>query len=733
MPIDTKVAKVSIRLLGAFEYAKLSTGIADLLARDRALLILEPCIMDDRPPSVWRLPDIVDSCGESHDLMHSTSPEIHLGQLEKLPVNFPVELGSCLTLRNEKYWGIVYRLSFAWDGNSPNEQATGFVLVHSLPSLLSLNRCTLQSDVRRSIGPSIIHTPPSETLRQLLPRESFFSSSLLCLVEVATAHSGIVLCGERGSGKTFCALTMAATLCLKRGYSSIYLDCRKLRDSRNVRMNDILTELSSALSEAASSSPCVLIFDDLDGLVPSFGNPNSSDDPMHVQQSSPAEIDQSKLIADFLKAQLCCITSEITLIATCQSEGSLSSSILCERRFCYRFAVPNIEEEDRKPLFHCFLRRHLGHYVVPDRHDAEFARKTLGFRPRDFERLARRLCRNQVSHAQRDLDASRELETFVPLSRLGAMSEPTITAARFSSLGGLRKAKSLLSTIVLQPFRYSRIFERASIQLPLGILLYGFPGTGKTMCGPALANECGLPLIMCRGPELLDKYIGASEAKIRELFARASVAAPSILFIDELDALAPRRGSDHSGVTDRIVNQLLTYLDGVESTSDNGRVYIVATSSRPDKIDPALLRPGRLEKHVYFGFPEDDDEISDLLSCVANRFSLDPDASAAINSGDFVKTAREENVNFLRLSPADFKAAFSTAQLSAAHEALSSGRTSEEASISSHHLLQSFRSLRPSLLPSDFQRLTQVYESFGKPTLPNTAARRSMQLRTALK
>jgi peroxin-1 len=159
----------------------------------------------------------------------------------------------------------------------------------------------------------------------------------------------------------------------------------------------------------------------------------------------------------------------------------------------------------------------------------------------------------------------------------------------------------------------------------------------------------------------------------------------------------------------------------------------VATSSRPDKIDPALLRPGRLEKHVYFGFPEDDDEISDLLSCVANRFSLDPDASAAINSGDFVKTAREENVNFLRLSPADFKAAFSTAQLSAAHEALSSGRTSEEASISSHHLLQSFRSLRPSLLPSDFQRLTQVYESFGKPTLPNTAARRSMQLRTALK
>jgi SpoVK/Ycf46/Vps4 family AAA+-type ATPase len=733
MPIDTKETKVSIRLLGAFEYAKLSTSIPDLMARDRALLTLEPCIIDDRPASAWRCPDMVDVRSENHDLRYSVSPESLLEQLKKLPVNFPLELGSCLALRNKRYSGMVYRLSLASDGNSPNEEATGFVLVHSLPILVSLNRCTLQANVRRSLVPSIIHAPPSGTQRQLLPHESFFSSSLLRLVEVAAAHSGIVLYGERGSGKTFCALTMAATRCLKEGCSSVYLDCRKLRDSRSVRMNNILAEISCALSEAAKSSPCVLIFDDLDELIPTFSDMNSSHDPMHTQQSSPAEIDQSKLIADFLRVKLRCVTREIVLIATCQSEGYLPSSVLCERRLCHRFAVPDIEEKDRKPLFHCFMRRQLGHSIGPDRHDAEFARKTLGFRPRDFERLACRLCRNKGSHAQWDLDASRELEVFVALSRLGAMSEPTITAAKFSSLGGLRKAKSMLTTIVLQPVRYSRIFERARIQLPLGILLYGFPGTGKTMCGPALANECGLPLIMCRGPELLDKYIGASEAKIRELFARASVAAPSILFIDELDALAPRRGSDHSGVTDRIVNQLLTFLDGVESTSNNGRVYIVATSSRPDKIDPALLRPGRLEKHVYFGFPEDDDDISDLLSCVANRFSLDPDASAAINSGDFVKIARQENIDFLRLSPADFKAAFGTAQLSAAHEALSSGRISEKASISFHHLLQSFRSLRPSLVPSDFQRLTEVYEAFGKPTPPNLLARRSMQLRTALK
>jgi peroxin-1 len=118
-------------------------------------------------------------------------------------------------------------------------------------------------------------------------------------------------------------------------------------------------------------------------------------------------------------------------------------------------------------------------------------------------------------------------------------------------------------------------------------LFFGPPGCGKSALVPALAKECNFPLIACKGPEVLDKYIGASEAKVRELFSRASAVAPSILFLDELDALAPRRGSDNTGVTDRVVNQLLTFLDGVEDAS-TGTVYVIGATFRPDKVDPAL-------------------------------------------------------------------------------------------------------------------------------------------------
>ena len=123
------------------------------------------------------------------------------------------------------------------------------------------------------------------------------------------------------------------------------------------------------------------------------------------------------------------------------------------------------------------------------------------------------------------------------------------------------------------------------------------------------------------GPEVLDRYIGASEAKVRELFAKASSVAPSILFLDELDALAPRRGSDHTGVTDRVVNQLLTFLDGVEDATTTATVYIVAATSRPDKVDPALLRPGRLEQHLFVGPPESDEEWSNLLETLLLHWS----------------------------------------------------------------------------------------------------------------
>lgn len=139
------------------------------------------------------------------------------------------------------------------------------------------------------------------------------------------------------------------------------------------------------------------------------------------------------------------------------------------------------------------------------------------------------------------------------------------------------------------------------MRIQSGLLLYGPPGTGKTVLAAAAAKQCGLRLISVKGPELLSKYIGASEQSVRDVFEKAQSAKPCILFFDEFDSLAPRRGHDSTGVTDRVVNQILTQLDGVESL--NG-VCVLAATSKPELLDPALLRPGRLDKQIFCPLPD---------------------------------------------------------------------------------------------------------------------------------
>ncbi|CAM9478899.1 unnamed protein product, partial [Phaeothamnion confervicola] len=192
------------------------------------------------------------------------------------------------------------------------------------------------------------------------------------------------------------------------------------------------------------------------------------------------------------------------------------------------------------------------------------------------------------------------------------------SSVRWADVGGLTVVKRELRDLLETPVRFRQLFERAPTRLATGALLYGPPGCGKTLVAGAVAAECGLNFIAIKGPEVLDKYIGASEAAVRSLFARAASAAPCVLFFDEFEAVAPRRGNDNTGVTDRVVNQLLTFLDGVEGRAG---VYVLAATSRPDMIDPALLRPGRLDKQLYCGFPDAAGRL-EVLRAVARRLPL---------------------------------------------------------------------------------------------------------------
>ena len=198
-------------------------------------------------------------------------------------------------------------------------------------------------------------------------------------------------------------------------------------------------------------------------------------------------------------------------------------------------------------------------------------------------------------------DLTGALTVIRPLSR-SATEEVSVGSVTLDDVGDMAETKQALTEAVLWPLQHPETFERLGVDPPRGVLLYGPPGCGKTFVVRALASSGRLSVHAVKGAELMDKWVGASEKAVRELFRRARDSAPSLVFLDEIDALAPRRGqSFDSGVTDRVVAALLTELDGIEPLRD---VVVLGATNRPDLIDPALLRPGRLEKLVFVEPPD---------------------------------------------------------------------------------------------------------------------------------
>lgn len=219
-------------------------------------------------------------------------------------------------------------------------------------------------------------------------------------------------------------------------------------------------------------------------------------------------------------------------------------------------------------------------------------------------------------------DFTRALKTTKPCAvREGIVTVPDVT---WDDVGSLNQVRKDLQMAVLAPVKYPEQLKKLGLSAPSGVLLCGPPGCGKTLLAKAVANEAGVNFISVKGPELLNMYVGESERAVRTCFRRARNSAPCVIFFDEFDALCPRRTSqDHNGAA-RVVNQLLTEMDGIESREG---VFVLAASNRPDIIDPAVLRPGRLDRVMYVGMParEDRYDILRKLTKEGTRPQLAPD------------------------------------------------------------------------------------------------------------
>lgn len=534
----------------------------------------------------------------------------------------------------------------------------------------------------------------------------------------------LFLHGESGVGKTYLSILIAARLRLTNHVTTFYIDCSTLQSSQT-SMDVILDELTNVFKASFESQPSLVILDNIEILVPNLGELHEdADNSIHRnERANPNLINQVKLIADHLLYLIQSIEKfDIFAICTCVDTNAVYSTFKNDYvTSANTVTVPSLVEYERLQIFQSFLK--MSNFSLPcdgSEFMPMFSKVTNEFSPQDLKVASARLMAHSTMQAFGDSLSTEDvlsiLSAYTPIAKkvLGIDSSRGHSTIQLSAIGGLFSAKRELTDAIIRPVKYQTVYDQAPISIPKGILLYGFPGSGKSCLVPAIAMECGLNLITCKGPELLDRYIGASELKVRKLFEKAYAAAPSILFLDEFDALAPRRGSDNTGVTDRVVNQLLTFLDGVEVYNDK-MVYIIAASSRPDKIDPALLRPGRLEKHIFIGHAQSEEEWCDLLMKISCSKNLDEEARESILQGSLMKELLNLGCSCLHYTGADIKGVFDTANLKAVHEYLernASGHTKNSVLINLQHLLDSFLSTRPFLSKRDYDKLLKCYYPF---------------------
>ena len=351
-------------------------------------------------------------------------------------------------------------------------------------------------------------------------------------------------------------------------------------------------------------------------------------------------------------------TPGVAFVATSAVPESLDVRLrapdLCDREL--GLSLP--DAAIRKQLLEVLLRD----VPAKDLDLGEIAERTPGFVVADLSALVREAALRAAARASEDEkppsliqdDLTGALSVIRPLSR-SATEEVAVGSVTLEDVGDMAETKQALIESVLWPLQHPETFERLGVQPPRGVLLYGPPGCGKTFVVRALASSGRLSVHSVKGAELMDKWVGASEKAVRELFRRARDSAPSLVFLDEIDALAPRRGqSFDSGVTDRVVAALLTEMDGIEPLND---VVVLGATNRPDLIDPALLRPGRLEKLVFVA-PPDADARREILRTAGKSIPLSDDVNLdaladeldGYSAADCVALLREAALTAMRRS-----------------------------------------------------------------------------------
>lgn len=373
--------------------------------------------------------------------------------------------------------------------------------------------------------------------------------------------------------------------------------------------------------------------------------------------------------------------------------------------------IPNLDANDRQELFKHFFQTS-SHIKFDSSLDWEkFARITEGYKIGDISQFADRAIffafkQNYSSPMLTEEILKKSLAISNQLCLEGIKTEnidnTNADDEKFDEnekIPGMDDVIETLEEVLVWPTKFPKIFKNSPLRNQAGILLFGMPGSGKGFIVSQVTKRWNLRLISIKGPELLAKYIGQSEENVRNLFEKAKSAKPCVLFFDEFESLAPRRGHDSTGVTDRVVNQLLTELDGVKSLEG---VSIICASSRPDLIDPALLRSGRIDRLVECKLPNANERL-EILRFLSRSLTFESNV-------DFKKIAAKMN-NF---TGADIKSVLTTSNMTAIEEELNrnKGKFVEQVHVTQKHLENALQNTRASLTKQDIEKYQSLYDKF---------------------
>ncbi|KAG8643609.1 hypothetical protein MANES_11G051180v8 [Manihot esculenta] len=398
----------------------------------------------------------------------------------------------------------------------------------------------------------------------------------------------VLIYGPHGSGKTILARAVAKSLeeCQELLAHIVFVGCSGLALEK---ASTIRQALSGYISEALDRAPSLIIFDDLDSII-------SSPSDTEGHQSLTSVVSLTKFLTDIMdeygeKRKHSCGIGPLAFIASAQTLENIPQSLSSSGRFDFHVQLPAPAASERQAILRHEIRRRS--LQCSENILLDVASKCDGYDAYDLEILVDRtvhaaigrflpshctLEKHEVPTLVRD-DFSRAMHDFLPVAmRDITKSAPEGGRSGWDDVGGLKDIRSAIKEMIELPSKFPNIFAKAPLRLRSNVLLYGPPGCGKTHIVGAAAAACSLRFMSVKGPELLNKYIGASEQAVRDIFAKATAAAPCLLFFDEFDSIAPKRGHDNTGVTDRVVNQFLTELDGVEVLT--GVFVFAATSCR---------------------------------------------------------------------------------------------------------------------------------------------------------